>query len=213
VTINTPGPRPPLTATSACELAIGANARAAILVEGWSDQAALEALARRYGRDLRSEGIIVLPAGGVTNVFRFAEALGQRGLGLQLTGLYDLAEELYVWRILERVGLGTNLGRTEAEALGFFVCDTDLEDELIRALGTAGVMSVLDAQKELASFRIFQHQPAQRGRDLHGQLRRFIGTRAGRKIRYGTLLTDALDVDRVPRALNLVLTHPHVGPR
>jgi hypothetical protein len=60
---------------------------------------------------------------------------------------------------------------------------------------------------ELASFRRFQEQPAQRGRDLHAQLRRFLGTRAGRKVRYGTLLVDALDLDRVPRALDAVLAH------
>jgi len=36
-------------------------------------------------------------------------------------------------------------------------------------------------------------------------LRRFLGTRAGRKVRYGTLLVDALDLDRVPPALDAVL--------
>jgi len=38
-------------------------------------------------------------------------------------------------------------------------------------------------------------------------LRRFLGTRAGRKVRYGTLLVDALDLDRVPGALDGVLAH------
>jgi len=90
---------------------------------------------------------------------------------------------------------------------GVFACDADLEDELIRALGTAAVEAVLEAEGELASFRRFQEQPAQRGRDLHAQLHRFLGTRAGRKIRYGALLVDALDLDRVPCALELVLAH------
>jgi hypothetical protein len=45
------------------------------LVEGWSDQAALEALARRRGRDLLAEGIVVVPIGGATNVQRFVQAL------------------------------------------------------------------------------------------------------------------------------------------
>jgi hypothetical protein len=66
---------------------------------------------------------------------------------------------------------------------------------------------VLEAEGELASFRRFQEQPAQCGRDLHAQLRRFLGTRAGRKVRYGTLLVDALELDRVPRALDAVLAH------
>ena len=63
----------------------------------------------------------------------------------------------------------------------------------------------VEAEGELASFRRFQDQPAQRGRDLHAQLRRFLGTRAGRKVRYGALLVDALELDRVPRALDLAL--------
>ena len=82
------------------------------------------------------------------------------------------------------------------------------EDELMRALGTAGVMSIIDAQGELDSFRIFQNQPAQQCKATHAQMRRFMGTRAGRKIRYGTLLVEALDIELVPRALNLVLAPP-----
>jgi hypothetical protein len=93
------------------------------------------------------------------------------------------------------------------EALGFFVCVDDLEDELIRCLGTAVVEHVLDAHGDLRSFRIFQKQPAQHGRTAQQQLRRFMGTRSGRKIHYGRWLVEALDVDRVPRPLDLVLAH------
>ena len=202
-----PGPRPPLSAAAACALVVGANAGAAILVEGWSDQAALDTLARRRGWDLHAEGIVIVPIGGATNVDRFARALGPRGLGVRLAGLCDVAEVPQVRRGLERAGIGTNLALAGMEALGFFVCDADLEDELIRAVGSAGVERVLEAQGELGSFRKFQAQPVQRGRDHRAQLRRFMGTRAGRKIRYGSLLVDALDLDRVPRALDLVLAH------
>ena len=116
-----------------------------------------------------------------------------------------------VRRGLEQAGLGTALGHEGIEALGFFVCDADLEDELIRALGTTAVERVLEAQGELGSFRKFQVQPAQLGRDHRAQLRRFMGTRAGRKIRYGSLLIDALELDRVPPALDLVLAHVRRG--
>jgi hypothetical protein len=200
------GPRPPLSAADACALAVAAAAHAAILVEGWSDQAALEALALRRGRDLRAEGVVVVPIGGVTNVDRFVRALGPRGLGLRLAGLCDVADAQHVRRGLEQAGFDTaGHGEAGLEALGFFCCDADLEDELIRALGLAGVERVLEAEGELASFRRFQAQPDQRGRDHGAQLRRFMGTRAGRKIRYGTLLVQALDPSRVPRALDLVL--------
>jgi hypothetical protein len=201
------GPRPPLSTEAACELLIGARARAVILVEGWSDQAALESLARKRGRDLPSEAISVVAMGGITNLGKFAAALGPGGAGLRLAGLYDAAEEPSVKRTLQRLGLGSALSRDDTEAAGFFVCDADLEDELIRAMGTAAVERVLDGEGELESFRRFQDQPAQRGRSTHAHLRRFMGTRARRKIRYGSLLVEALPLDRVPRALDLVLTH------
>jgi hypothetical protein len=203
-----PGPRPPLDPDAARVLLLAAKARAAILVEGWSDQAALEALARRRGRDLRAEGVVVVPIGGATNVQRFAQALGPNGLGVQLAGLCDVAELPHVRRGLERAGMAARTGMNVAGADdGFYACDVDLEDELIRALGTSAVERVLDAEGDLASFRRFQDQPAQRGRDLHAQLRRFLGTRAGRKVRYGALLVDALELDRVPPALDLALAY------
>jgi len=192
---------------AACELLVGANARAVILVEGWSDQAALEALALRRGRDLAAEGIGVVPMGGITNIGKFAQALGPRGLGIRLAGLCDAAEEPYVTRTLQRMELGSVRSREEREALGFFVCEADLEDELIRAVGPSGVERVIEAEGELESFRRFQDQPAQRRRSAHAHLRRFMGTRARRKIRYGSLLVEALQLERVPRALDLVLTH------
>jgi hypothetical protein len=196
-----------LTIADACETLVAVRAGAAILVEGWSDQAALETLAQRRGRDLRAERVVVLPIGGATNIGKFVQALGPPGLGLRLAGLYDIAEERHIRRSLEHLKPGSTLTRPDIEALGFFACHADLEDELIRALGTASVERVLAAQDELASFRSFQRQPDQRERDGHAQLRRFLGTRAGRKIRYGSLLIEALDLEQVPRALGLVLGH------
>ena len=201
------GPRPPLTASAARQLAADAGARAAILVEGWSDQAAVETLAQRRSIDLRAEGIAVVPIGGVTNLGHFIDALGARGLGLVLAGLYDVGEERHVLRSLERCGLGAGLTRAAAQALGFFVCDADLEDELIRALGAAAALRVIEAEGELASFRRFQAQPFQQGQDRHAQLRRFMGTRAGRKVRYGSLLVAALAQGQMPRPLDRVLEH------
>jgi hypothetical protein len=87
------------------------------------------------------------------------------------------------------------------------VCDADLEDELIRCLGADTVERILAAEGELGSFRTFQKQPAQRGRPVQAQLRRFLGTKQGRKIRYGTLLVEALDLADVPRPLDGVLGH------
>jgi len=54
-------------------------------------------------------------------------------------------------------------------------------------------------------FRTFSDQPAQRDRPLDARLRRFLGTKSGRKIRYGRLLVEALDLDAVPAPLLAVV--------
>lgn len=183
----------------------GVDAHAVVLVEGISDQRALEALAQRRGRNLVAEGISVVPMGGATTIGRFLDLFGPRGFDVRLAGLCDAAEEGAFQRGLERAGLGSNLTRADMESLGFYVCVADLEDELIRSLGIAAVEQVVDAQGDLASFRTFQKQPAQQGRTGEAQLRRFMGTRGGRKIQYARLLVQALDLDRVPRPLDRVL--------
>jgi hypothetical protein len=85
------------------------------------------------------------------------------------------------------------------------VCERDLEDELIRALGVDTVEDVLAARHELGLFRSFQQQPAWRGRRPQEQLHRFFGTYSGRKIEIAAMLVDALDLDRVPPPLDGVL--------
>ena len=111
------------------------SARALILVEGASDRAALLALAARQARDLQEEKIEVVNLAGATNVGRFLEDLQAAGRRPRLAGLYDAPEERYFRRGLERGGHGPVPDRARLEELGFFACETDLEDELIRALG------------------------------------------------------------------------------
>lgn len=185
----------------------GVDVNSVVLVEGMSDQFALEALAARRGRRLDAEGISIVPIGGATNIGRFLDQFGPPGLDVRLAGLCDVAEEGYFRRGIERAGLGSDLSRAEMEALGFYVCVADLEEELIRSLGVASVEQIVDAQGELGSFRLLQKQPAQRGRSIADQLHRFLGTRSGRKSHYARLLVDALDLTRVPRPLDRVLAH------
>jgi len=188
-------------------LASAVGSRAVILVEGMSDQNAVRTLARRLGRDLEKDGVSVLPMGGATTIGHFLVLLGPQGRNVELAGLCDQGEEADFRYALERVGLGSDLDRDGMEQLGFFVCIDDLEDELIRALGPATVQRIIESEGEMATFRRFQAQPAQRGRPIDRQLRRFMGTRSGRKIRYGGLLAEALDLERVPRPLAGVLDH------
>jgi hypothetical protein len=172
-----------------------------ILVEGLSDREAVEALAERLGRDLAVEGVAVVPIGG-------AQAIGRalaRFAGARVAGLCDAGEERDFCRALERAGLGEELDRAGMEALGFFVCEADLEQELIRALGGDAVLAVVDAQGDLGPFRTFQKQPEWRGRPLEDQLRRFMGSGGSRKVVYARLLVQALPPERVPRPLRGVL--------
>jgi hypothetical protein len=188
--------------------------RAVVLVEGVSDQVAVETLAARRGVDLGAEAVGVVPIGGAHSIGRFLARYGPDGLNLRLAGLVDAGEAPAFRRAIERAGLGGALapggtddpgGTAGMERLGFFVCDSDLEAELIRALGVETVMAVIAAQGELASFRTLQLQPAQRGRPVEDQLHRFMGTKGGRKIQYASALVDALDLAQVPRPLAAVL--------
>jgi hypothetical protein len=181
--------------------------RAVVLVEGLSDRFALEALAERRGRNLDAEGVSVVAIGGAQAIGRFLEQFGPQGLDVRLAGLCDAGEEAEFRRALERAGFGSDLTRDDMERLGFFVCDADLEEELIRTLGAAAVERVVDDQGDLRSFRTLQKQPAWRGRSPEEQLHRFMGSGGRRKLRYPRLLVDALELDRVPRPLDGVLAH------
>ncbi|MGH3496207.1 MAG: TOPRIM nucleotidyl transferase/hydrolase domain-containing protein [Nocardioidaceae bacterium] len=183
------------------------TARAVVLVEGLSDRLAVEALAQRRGRDLAAEGVTVVAMGGATNIGSYLERFGPRGLDVAVAGLCDEAEALVFQRNLERAGFGSNLTRAEMEDHRFFVCVEDLEDELIGALGVAAVEKILAAQGELKLFRLFQQQPAQHGKSDRARLRRFMGTRSGRKIRYAPLLVRALDLAHVPAPLDRLIAH------
>ncbi len=163
-----------------------------MLVEGSSDRLAVETLARRRGRDLDAEGVVVVPMGGYGNLPRLLGTLGD----VRLAGLYDAGEEGHFLRALgcdDRAGL---------ERVGFYACTRDLEDELTRAVGPEGVQRVLGQHGELRAFRTYQRQPAHRSRPLEEQLHGFMWNR---KQRYAVLLVEALDLERVPRPLDRVL--------
>ncbi|WP_411096159.1 TOPRIM nucleotidyl transferase/hydrolase domain-containing protein [Streptomyces sp. 020-2-3H-GM] len=197
----------PAKASAARELAAELGLRTVVLVEGVSDRAAVETLAVRRGRDLTAEGVVVVPLGGATGITRFLRLLGPDGLGVRPAGLCDAAEQRFFLQGLERTGFGAALTGDDLEGLGFFTCHADLEDELIRALGTDGVQRVIDAQGDLRALHIFRKQPAQRERPVEAQLRRFMGTIGGRKEHYARALTEALDPTRPPRPLDGLLTH------
>jgi hypothetical protein len=162
--------------------------RAVVIVEGDSDRVALETLARRRGRDLAAEGVEIVAIGGAHAIRRFIEKLD--GADVKVAGLVDAREE----EVFRRFGIDV------------YVCHSDLEDELIRAVGLESVEKVIESQGELRSLRSLQKQPAQRGRTTLQHVRRFISSHSGRKALYARLLVEALDLDRVPEPLDRVLS-------
>jgi hypothetical protein len=166
-------------------------ARTAILVEGHSDVLAVRAMAERAGRDLDAEGVVVLSLGGGGGFDAALRLLGPAGRGFELLGLCDVDHEAHWARRLEAAGLGSRLDRAGIEALGFYVCDRDLEDELIRTLGVDGVERVIADAGETFSLDVLARQPAHREDERHDTLRRFFGTKSGRKARYAPLLVAA----------------------
>ena len=155
-----------------------------ILVEGGSDRVALEALAERTG--IRLPRVVEL--GGATNVLTVVKSLSDT----RIIGLCDIAER----RFFERAGIsGKNL----------FLCDRDLEDELIRALGIEDTEAVIAAEGDQRSLDTLKRQPTHRDDVPGDRLRRFMGTTSGRKAKYGAALVNALDLDRIPTPLLALL--------
>jgi hypothetical protein len=176
--------------------------RAVVLVEGTSDQVAVETLAERRERDLMRERIEVVPIGGAQAIGRF---LGLYPPEVKLAGLCDAGEEPEFRRALESAGFGDGLTRDGLEGLGFFTCEPDLEAELIRALGADDILRIAEEHGDLASFRTLQKQPEWRELPVEDQLRRWMGSGGSRKIRYARYLVEALDLAAVPRPLDGVL--------
>lgn len=172
------------------------NATTAVLVEGLSDYYALHAAAALASRDLKDEQTVVVPMGGATNLRHYIDHFRLSGRIKRLVGLCDLAEEPFFVQTVER---------SSGPAVDFFVCDRDLEDELIRAVGAQGVEAIIEREGELESFRRLQQMPPHRGRSVDEQLHRFMGVRSGRKYRYAPLLAAALTEETLPRPIRDLL--------
>jgi hypothetical protein len=183
------------------------SAVAVVLVEGISDQIALETAAMGRGRDLEAERVVIVPIGGAHAIGRFLTRLGPLGTPVRLAGLCDLREEEIFRRGLVATHVGSPRTRTDMEHLGFYVCVNDLEEELIRAVGTAGVEALFDSQSDLRSFRSFQKQPAWRGQQPEAQIYRFVRSSSRRNLRYARLLVEAAaGRGTLPRPLDALLT-------
>ncbi|MEM9464321.1 MAG: ATP-dependent endonuclease [Actinomycetota bacterium] len=169
------------------------RARSVILVEGISDQIALETIADLRGRDLEAERIVVVPIGGAHAVHNLIRALGDTA-DIRLSGLVDDAE----------VDLFTAAAASSPAfaAVRIHVCVRDLEDELIRAIEPAEFEALLDAEGDLGAFRTMQKQPGWRDRPFESQMHRWLRSISGRTNRYA---------DRVLRSPGARLPAPLVA--
>lgn len=158
---------------------------AIVIVEGESDRIALEVFAQRLGY----APITIVPIGGAHAIGNAMADLRNNWPDEELVGLVDIGERRAFEEVLDEV----------------FVCDRDLEDELIRALGIDGALRVIEQHGELASFHTLQKQPAQRNQSVWDQLRQFLHGRSGNKARYAALFAAAIELSRIPDPLKRVL--------
>ena len=166
-----------------------------VLVEGPSDARAVETLARQRGTDLAAAGVRIEAMGGITNLGRWLVEHGRAADKVLV--LYDAGEAAYVLRTVERIGVAVQL----------YVCDADLEDELIRGLGVPAALAVVEKAGDLELWETLTRQPFHRNRPAEAVLRRFMGTTSGRKSRYAGLLAEAaVELDCVPPPLDALLS-------
>ncbi|MEJ1088018.1 ATP-dependent endonuclease [Microbacterium sp. Mu-80] len=182
-----------------------------VLFEGRSDRLAFEVLARHRGARIEVLDLIVMD--GITNLR--ANLTRLRASGARALGLFDAAEGRYVAGVLHDVGMldaeVADAGASDLAAIGFYGCERDLEEEVIRAAGAGLVLETLATRGELERFRVFQRQPAQRVRSIAEQLHRFAGTTAGRKARFAADILEVLPLDRMPVPLALLLESANAG--
>ena len=181
--------------------------RTIVLVEGVTDELALTLAARRSGRDLKAEGVSVVPINGAHAIGRFLRRVAAEEPGAHLAGLYDEKEEEVVRAALERAGYGPNLDRGRLESVGFFACSADLEDELTRAAGEAVLSRLIELEDDAQPWHKFRNQRAWRGRPADQQFRRFIRSVSERNSRYIRAIVETIDPSRLPRPLRLLLDY------
>lgn len=159
--------------------------RPSLLVEGESDALALTVLGARLGVNVHP---VVMH--GITNLRAHLAHLADDP-GRTALLLHDRRETAYVERVLAQTGAEVTTA----------VCDADLEDELLRAVGVRGMLAVVDAQGERAAYERMAQQPAQRDRTDHERLHRWLGARSGHKRTYAGLLAGAVPLDTAPAPL------------
>lgn len=177
-------------------------ARTVVLVEGPSDYLAVRAAARAINMDLDARGVAVVSLQGAGLLATYLSLLGPSGLDLRVCGLCDADTEGDWQAKLTAAGMNAS-DRASMNAHGFFVCDVDLEDELVRALGDAAVQEIIEQEGETAKFTAFANQPSNRTMSLNEQLVAFARSN---KTRWSPRLAADLGAASMPEPLQGVFS-------
>lgn len=176
--------------------------RKVVLLEGVSDIAALTAVAATRGIAL--DHVQLVDLGGVTNVRRELNELHRGSVDLEILGLCDAPEVHFVEQALNEVGCSVR-DASDLSSYGFFICRADLEEELIRALGTDHAVAVVEQLGLTPKLATLRQQPAWLDRSLAEQLHRFCGVASGRKELLAGALAGSLSPQDVPEPLQALL--------
>lgn len=185
------GPDASVRASNAAWMRVD-TAEVILLVEGVSDQIVVETLAARRGIDVHGERVVVVPAGGAHALPTCAHKLAALSDDVEVLGLCDVGEAALVANV--------------AADIRFFICDEDLEDEMIRAVGIERAERLFDTQGDLRAFRTLQKQQVWAGRPVDAQMRRFLGSGAKRKSRYARLFSEIIEPHEFPEPLDGLLS-------
>ncbi len=172
------------------------TARTVVLVEGVSDQIAVESAAEVLGAELA--GVVVVPMNGAQAIGRVLADVDAQRPAAKVVVLCDAAERAVVER--------ARSASLEPARVRVVACVPDLEFELVRAAGEPLVRAVLTAGGDAGAFRTLQRQAAWRDRPFDEQSHRFLRAGARRSQRYADALVRALGPRRLPAPLIDVVT-------
>jgi putative ATP-dependent endonuclease of OLD family len=178
-------------------------ARRVAFVEGITDYQAVRVVAAKLGRNLDAGGVAVVALDGAASLATFLEIMGPRGLDLAVCGICDADYESDWCSYLTAAGLPA-ASRQDLNALGFYVSDRDLEDELVTALGTTAAQMVFANEGATARFQSYAQQPGNQGMTLHDRIRGFAQSK---KAYWTPRLAAAVTAAAVPSAIQDLLDH------
>lgn len=173
-----------------------------VLLEGASDVTAVRALATKAGIDLA--GIDLINLHGSTNIGRIIKEIRQIRSDADVVGLCDASDTRAAEKALTEDGLPVS-DATDLPMYGFFVCEPDLEGEIIHALGPDAAREALISGGLGSKFDALRVQPEWADKPLAEQVHRFATAPSGRKENATAVLADALDLDALPDALSMLL--------